>query len=170
VLCNYKLQPAASFSGFKNQCAARTMVWVWHAWSMKSRWRIVDWSLENISRLLIVVSKITFFYDRTKLWYLKKFNDHLTHYFNKALIFDKSNFGLETFVIFEWYVMYSIKAKVTKNWWKERPVFFVFSDNKNKFILTDKLRDHIGLNRSSQPLSRTYQYTIWLTILHQLSR
>ncbi len=28
----YKLRPAASFSGYKNQCAARTVVWVWHAW------------------------------------------------------------------------------------------------------------------------------------------
>jgi len=37
VICNSKLRPAVSFSSFTTQCAARTVIWVWHACSKGSQ-------------------------------------------------------------------------------------------------------------------------------------
>jgi len=37
VKCNSKLRPAVSFSSFTTQCAAHTVIWVWHAWLKESK-------------------------------------------------------------------------------------------------------------------------------------
>jgi len=60
VICNSKLQPAVSFSSFTTQCAARTVIWVWHACFMSWKLKL---GLQNGDhyRQVVVSSGLTVF-------------------------------------------------------------------------------------------------------------